>query len=80
MQATMWTEAKDARRLLDGLYYEMRWRVLSLAADFDRLQRADAGESLLRDDRRIVELRDCIRLLLADEPNRAERVQMILSD
>jgi len=80
MQTTTCVQATDAQRVLDGLYPEMRWRVLSLAADFDRLQRATGGEPLLRNDPRIADLRHCIRLLLADEPGRAERVQMILSD
>lgn len=80
MQTTPCNQPTQAQRVLDALHAEMRCRVLSLAADFDRLQRATGGESLLRDDRRIAELRQCIKLLLNDEPNRAERVQMVLSD
>lgn len=69
-----------ASRVLDGLYPEMRWRILSLAADFDRLQRSAGGDALLRNDARIAELRQCIKLLLDDDPDRAARVQLTLSE
>jgi len=34
----------NADQLVDRQYHEMRWRILSLAADFDRLQRAGAND------------------------------------
>ena len=64
-----------AAELLDHHYPEMRWRVLSLAADFDRIQRA-GGPS----DPRIAALHACLNELLSDQPGRAERVQHLLSD
>jgi hypothetical protein len=76
----------DAKTQLERQYHEMRWRLLSLAADFDRLQRMPGGETLLRGDgaagpdERIAELRACAAELMSDEPGRAERVQMKLSD
>ena len=70
----------DARTQLDRQYLTMRERVLSLAADFDRLQRLDGGDALLADDVRIARLRACLAALRADEADRAERVQMTLSD
>lgn len=70
----------DAKALLERQYHEMRWRILSLAADFDRLQRADGGASILIDDTRIRSLRQCIVELQSDTVGRAERVQTILSD
>jgi len=33
---------RDARQTLDQYFLEMRWRCLSLAADLDRIERADA--------------------------------------
>lgn len=70
----------DAKSLLDRQYHEMRGRILSLAADFDRLQRAAGGESVLKNDLRISALRKCLDELGSADVNRAERVQMILSD
>lgn len=70
----------DAKTQLDRQYLTMRERILSLAADFDRLQRLEGGEAMLADDARIARLRACLDDLRAAEPNRAERVQMTLSD
>lgn len=69
-----------ARAILAHHAAEMRWRCLSLAADFDRVQRAEGGAELLESDNTIARLREALQLLLADEPNRAEAVQLIFSD
>ncbi|MFN4242317.1 MAG: hypothetical protein ACK4PI_03675 [Tepidisphaerales bacterium] len=74
------THRPTAETLLNRQYLEMRWHILSLAADFDRIERAHGGERLLATDPRIGELRDCLRELLSDRPGRAERVQLHLSD
>lgn len=67
---------KPARDVLADQYLEMRGRILSLAADFDRIQRAgDVGS-----DARLTDLKACVHELLSDKPGRAERVQMRLSD
>jgi hypothetical protein len=72
---------RSAKETLDTTYLEMRWRILSLAADFDRIERADGGGQVLRDDPRVAELRQALRLALdATDATRAERVQMLLSD
>ena len=65
----------DSAELLDRYYLEMRWRCLSLAADLDRVQRDKASN-----DPRFAKLRDAIKVLLSDVPNRAEQVQIIFSD
>ncbi|MGF1634790.1 MAG: hypothetical protein ACFCVE_13135 [Phycisphaerae bacterium] len=67
-----------AKSVLDEQFLEMRWRLLSLAADFDRIQRA--GDGALPDDPRIAALRHAAALLQDDAPGRAERLQMLLSD
>jgi hypothetical protein len=69
-----------ADETLNRYYHEMRWRLLSLAADLDRLQRAQGGESLLKTDPRLAALRECAKELTSDALGRAERVQMKLSD
>jgi len=71
----------DARNVLDHQYLEMRWRALSLAADLDRIQRAEGGDTVLQDDQRMVKLRRVFELLIStDSHDRAEQVQHILSD
>ena len=66
-----------ATQILDQQFFEMRWRVLSLAADFDRIQRA-AGS--LPADARLSKLREAIEVLKSNDSDRAARVQMIYSD
>jgi hypothetical protein len=70
----------DARTQLDRQYHEMRWRILSLAADVDRLERLPGGAQLISSDDRLANLNRCIQELLSTQPGRAERVQSILSD
>ncbi len=71
---------KSAADVLSEQFMEMRWRALSLAADFDRIERAPGGKALLASDSRIVQLRDALKTLLQNEPDRAAMVQMIFSD
>jgi hypothetical protein len=70
----------NAQQMVDRQYHEMRWRILSLAADLDRIQRADGASQVLSADARLKSLRACVEQLLSPEVGRAERVQMILSD
>jgi hypothetical protein len=65
--------------LMNRQYLLMRERVLSLAADFDRLQRAEGGDAVA-DDPRHAALLACLRETLSPSVGRAERVQMLLSD
>ena len=71
---------RDAKTTLDLTFLEMRWRALSLAADLDRIERAEGGKQLLASDPRLAKLRDALKMLVQNEPGRAERVQMIFSD
>ena len=68
-----------ANEILDQQFLEMRWRVLSLAADLDRIQRASSDGSLPTDSR-FEKLQDAIGILNSEEVDRAERVQMLFSD
>ena len=65
---------------LDSQFLEMRARVLSLAADLDRIERASGGQTLLESDARFQKLRRAIKVLLDERTNRAEQVQMLFSD
>ena len=69
---------QNAAQVLDRQFLEMRGKVLDLAADLDRIDRA--GESaVLGSDRRTRLLRESLKALLEPGPGRAERVQMIFS-
>jgi hypothetical protein len=74
------TMTRDATKVLDEHFLEMRWRCLSLAADLDRIQRCGDGGKILSSDARLNKLRQALQALLGPEPGRAERVQMIFSD
>lgn len=69
-----------AKDTLERQFLEMRWRTLSLAADLDRIERAEGGPALLSSDPRLSTLREALTTLLQPGPNRAERVQNLFSD
>ena len=71
---------RDGSKVVDETFAEIRWRCLSLAADLDRIQRANDGGKVLASDARLTKLRAALQALLGPEPDRAERVQMIFSD
>ena len=71
---------RNAKETLDQYFLEMRWRCLSLAADLDRVQRAQGGPGVIETDPRLSNLRKAIHTLLENAPDRAERVQEIFSD
>jgi hypothetical protein len=73
----------NAQQLLDEYLMEMRWRCLSLAADFDRVERAAGGAAALASDARVDQVRQALRAILeppAGNADRAERVQLIFTD
>ena len=70
---------RDAKKILEDQFLEMRWRCLSLAADLDRLERAPGGKELLATDPRLQKLKQAIAKMY-DTDKRAEQVQMIFSD
>lgn len=72
----------DARKILDQQFLEMRWRCLSLAADFDRIERATGGPGVIASDPRLADLRVAMRRIaeLSGNVSRAEFVQTTFSD
>ena len=70
----------DAKQVVDSTFMEMRWRALSLAADLDRIERADGGAGVLGSDARLAKLREALRVVAEGRGNRAEQVQLIFSD
>lgn len=71
---------RDAKQTLEQYFLEMRWRCLSLAADLDRVERAEGGASVLATDPRLAKLREAMSVVLNGKGNRAEQVQNIFSD
>jgi hypothetical protein len=69
-----------APQTLDRYYLEMRNKCLSLAADLDRIARADGGPALLKSDPRLQKLHLALALLTGPESGKAERLQLIFSD
>jgi hypothetical protein len=71
---------QNAKFVLEQQFLEMRWRLLSLAADLDRVQRASGGADVLRDDPRARKIREALGILGSETGDRAERFQMLFSD
>jgi hypothetical protein len=65
---------------IDRYYLEMRGKCLALAADLDRIARADGGPGLLSSDPRLQKLNAALAVLTDGKPDKAERVQFIFSD
>lgn len=68
-----------AIEILNHQYADMRWRILCLAADFDRLDRT-SDAATLQSDSRVAELRQALQIVLTQPSNRAEQVQLLMSD
>ena len=71
---------QNAKILLEQQFLEMRWRLLSLAADLDRVQRSAGGAEVLKADPRAQKIREALRILESETADRAERFQMLFSD
>jgi hypothetical protein len=71
---------RDAMQTLDDTFLEMRWRCLSLAADFDRIERAPGGKAVFESDLRLRKLRDALGMIVGQSHNRAEQVELLFSD
>jgi len=71
-----------ADRLLSAQYHSMRSRILSLAADLDRIHRTPGGPQTLSQHPQFSELATALQILLTPSPtpNRAEQVQLTPSD
>ena len=68
--------ARPYDAIMDQEFLPIRARILEIAAGLDRLDRAAKSAS---DDDRREKLSRAIQLLLADDPDRAARVQMLFS-
>lgn len=77
----MFSAQRPAATVLDESFLEVRAKLLEVAATLDRIDRAAAEASPLNDvDRSRRERLDAaIRLLLDDDPERAEKLQLLFS-
>ena len=66
----------SAAAVLNREFFELRAKVLELAASLDRLQRAEGS---VADDARLAKLHRGIEILLSEQESRAERVQLLFS-
>ena len=66
----------SAPQILNREFFEIRCKILELAAAMDRLDRA---EDSIASDPRVAKLKDALRVVLGDEPHRAEAIQLIFS-
>ncbi len=73
------SETQTAQEILERQYLEMRCGLLSLAASLDRLNRAPGADKIANDERMKL-LSDAMAIVASDEENRAERLQLLLSD
>lgn len=73
------SETQTAQEILERHYLEMRCGLLSLAASLDRLARAPGADKIANDERMKL-LSDAMAIVASDEDNRAERLQLLLSD
>lgn len=78
MNAHAQTSPLTQRQLIDEYFMQHRNHLLEIAAFLDRLDRS--VEHNAATDFRIVAFREALGELLAADPNRVERVQLLLSD
>lgn len=70
---------QSAEDLLNHYYLFMRSALVETAAGFDRIQRAEGGESVIQTDPRIRDLQEACRILLSDTERRTEEILHTLS-
>ncbi|NOS99670.1 MAG: hypothetical protein HOP29_03495 [Phycisphaerales bacterium] len=71
-------EPRHARKVLDSDFLSTRHHILDVAAALDRIDRApDADVAAV--DRRMQQIAEALSVLADDNPDRAERVQMVFS-
>ena len=66
----------SAEQIFERWFLETRSKLLDIAANLDRIDRAPGGRI---DDPRRVGIEEALRVLLGPGPDRAERIQLIFS-
>jgi len=66
----------SAEQIFERWFLETRSKLLDVAANLDRIDRAPSGRV---DDPRLAAIEEALHILLGPGPDRAERIQMIFS-
>jgi len=67
-----------AAQVLDAYFLETRAKLLEIAANLDRADRAE-GAAVVKADPRNKFVREALGILLSEEVGRAERIQVLYS-
>jgi hypothetical protein len=67
-----------AAQVLDTYFLETRAKLLEIAANLDRVDRA-ADAAVIKNDPRNTFIHASLKILLADAPDRAEKIQRLYS-
>ncbi len=72
---------RTANSILDETFLDMRAKLLEVAADFDRIDRAsDHGDVLSGQSQQLRQrLDEALQILLSENADRAERLQILFS-
>ncbi len=65
-----------APEVLNREFFEIRAKILEIAASFDRL---DRGDDDVQDDPRVALIHAAIKIMQSGESDRAERIQLLFS-
>ena len=75
---TIPAKPQSAAEVMDAYFLETRARLLEIAANLDRIDRAPELLTL-RGDSRLAFIHDALTILQSAEPNRAELIQTLYS-
>lgn len=65
----------SAKQVLDTYFLEARCKLIEVAATLDRVDRAPHAEDI-KNDPRLAFIRDALKILESDKPNRAELIEL----
>lgn len=65
---------KTGSELLDHDYLNLRSALVEAAAGLDRIQKAEGGKEVMKDDPRVKNLLNACEIMLQEEANRAETI------
>ena len=68
----------SARQVLDTYFLETRCKLIEIAANLDRVDRAP-NLAAIRGDSRLIFIADALKILESAQPNRAELIERLYS-
>ena len=73
------TKLHSAPEMLEREFLQIRCRLIEIAAAMDRIDRSESADAA-QSDPRTTKLLEGAAILNDDQPNRAERMQLVFSD